>query len=143
MAICVAIRLMPSCALALERSDVERNVPSISTDSGITLLVVPASIFVVVNTTGLKALILLTTMCCSAWTISQATGIGSKASCGIEAWPPLPVTFIFQVSAAARIGPGLPVNFPLSISGVMCSAKIASGEYGASNIPSSSTTLAP
>jgi hypothetical protein len=50
-----------------------------------TLLVVPARILAMVITAGSKAEILRVTMVWIAETISQATGIGSLLSCGIEA----------------------------------------------------------
>ena len=66
-----------------------RNVPTISTVSGMTLFVVPARIFVIVITTGSKVLMRRVTSTCSACTISAATGIGSLARYGVDACPPL------------------------------------------------------
>ncbi len=56
-----------------------RIVPSISAVSGITLFVVPALIRPTVTTDGSKTSMLRVTIVCSACTISQATGIGSRA----------------------------------------------------------------
>ena len=55
------------------------------TDSGITLFVVPARIFVIVITTGSNVLMRRVTITCSACTISAATGIGSFARYGVDA----------------------------------------------------------
>ena len=55
--------------------------------SGMTLVVVPALIDPTVTTAGSKTSTRRVTNDCSAPTISQATGIGSAAKCGIEAWP--------------------------------------------------------
>ncbi len=60
-------------------------VPSQVTDSGMTLNAVPASIRVTVTTAGSNAGTTRVTMDWRAVTISQATGTGSVASCGIEA----------------------------------------------------------
>ena len=45
------------------------------------------------------------TITCSACTISAATGIGSLARYGVDAWPPLPVTVISSTSADAISAP--------------------------------------
>ena len=50
--------------------------------SGITLSVVPAEIRPTVTTDGSNTSIVRVTIVCSAWTISQATGIGSSARYG-------------------------------------------------------------
>ena len=73
--------------------------------SGITLLVVPAVMWPTVTTAGSNTSTVRVTISCRAWTISQATGIGSTARCGSLAWPPLPVTVIVIVSAEAMIEP--------------------------------------
>ena len=44
--------------------------------------------------------------------ISQATGIGSTARCGMEACPPFPSSSMETTSAAARIGPARPATAP-------------------------------
>ena len=74
-----ATRLIPSCAFSRAVSEVARSVPTISTVSGITLLVVPAVTLAQVSTTGSKTSIRRVTMACSASPISKATGIGSTA----------------------------------------------------------------
>ncbi len=73
-----------------------------------TLLVVPEVMRATVSTTGSKAGMRRVTMACSAITISQATGIGSTAFCGWEAWPPCPLTVTLILSAAASSGPARP-----------------------------------
>ena len=69
-------------------------VPSISAVSGMTLSVVPAVIFAMVTTAGSKTLTRRVTVVWIACTMAQATGTGSSASDGLEAWPPRPVTVI-------------------------------------------------
>ena len=80
--------------------------------SGITLSVVPAWKLPTVITTGSNTSNFLVTSVCSAVTISHATGIGSAARCGIEAWPPRPCTVTVIWSAAASIAPGRVENVP-------------------------------
>ncbi len=82
-----------------------RMVPSMLAVSGMMLFVVPAAILPTVTTAGSKTSTERVTMICSAWTISQATGIGSMVRCGSLAWPPLPVTVISSLSADAMIEP--------------------------------------
>ena len=70
-------------------------VPSSSALSGITLPVVPAAILVTLDHDRVERVDRGGSRSSdSAVTISHATGIGSSASCGIEAWPPRPVTVI-------------------------------------------------
>ena len=57
-------------------------MPSISAVSGITLFVVPAVIRPTVITDGSNTSTVRVIIVCRAWTISQATGIGSVARCG-------------------------------------------------------------
>ena len=66
------------------------------TVSGITLFVVPPRIFVIVITTGSNVSMRRVANTWSAVTISAATGIGSFARYGLDAWPPLPCTVIVQ-----------------------------------------------
>ena len=63
-------------------------------------------------TTGSNTSNFLVTSVCSAVTISQATGIGSAARCGVEACPPRPCTVTVIWSAAASIAPGRVENVP-------------------------------
>ena len=76
-----------------------------------------------------------------AVTIEQATGIGSIASCGIDACPPAPLTVIESTSDEASSGPARPAKMPCGALGMMWSAKAASGS--GSMIPSSSMKRAP
>jgi hypothetical protein len=46
-------------------------------------------------------------------------GIGSRLSCGIAAWPPLPLIVALSVSADASSGPAVPTTVPRSIVGQM------------------------
>src|SRR3546814_20936148 len=71
-----------------------RIVSSISAVSGMMWFVLPAAIFAMVITAGSKTEMRRVTIVWIAVTIAQATGIGSIASCGIEAWPPAPLTLI-------------------------------------------------
>ena len=83
---------------------------------------------------------------CRAITTSQATGIGSRLSCGIAAWPPLPRMVAWSVSAEASRGPARPATVPRSIVGQMWRAKAASGRRPpatSSSRPSSSMKRAP
>ena len=109
--------------------------------SGMTLCAVPASSVVIVTTTASVALKRRVTMAWSAITISQATGTGSRVSCGIEAWPPRPSTTISSMSAEASSVPTrLPIA-PCGALGMMWSAKAASGSGSSS--PSSIMQRAP
>ena len=101
-------------------------VPSQVTDSGMTLNAVPASIRVTVTTAGSKAGTTRVTMACRAVTISQATGTGSVASWGIEAWPPRPMTLIWNSSQEASMVPARQATRPDGIMGVMWMAKARS-----------------
>ena len=76
------------------------------------LFVVPALILPIVRTDGSKTSIERVIIVCSACTISQATGIGSSASAGLDACPPRPVTRMCRVSAAAIAEPRRTVSIP-------------------------------
>ncbi len=98
------------------------------------------------TTAGSKTSTRRVTKDCSAPTISQATGMGSAAWCGIEACPPRPRTVIVNSSAEAMIGPGLVVTYPPRIDGDWWMAKAydtASPPSVASSRPSPSATRAP
>ena len=47
---------------------------------------------------------------------------GSVVKCGVDAWPPAPLTVIRKTSAAAMIAPVRPATYPLGQLGVMWSA---------------------
>ena len=101
-----------------------RIVPSRLAVSGITLRVVPASIFATVSTAGSKTWTRRVTSVWNAWTISHAIGIGSRQSCGAEAWPPLPRTD--DLDACRRTPsrrPGRAEMTPAVSRCVTCSAK--------------------
>ena len=106
-----------------------------------TLSVVPASMRAMVITAGSNAGMRRVTMACSAMTISQAIGIGSRASCGMEAWPPAPITWMRILSDEASSGPARLAKTPAGMLGEMCRAKAASGS--GSIRPSSSMNRAP
>ena len=93
-------------------------VPTSCAVSGMMLFVVPETICATVITTGSKAGMRRVTILCSAMTISQATGMGSMASCGIEACPPLPFSVTISLSAAAIRGPSRLASTPLGRLGV-------------------------
>ena len=97
---------MPLRAISRACSEQARSVPTISAVSGMTLLVVPAWTLPQVTMMGSKASKRRVAMVCSARPISKATGMGSTAWCGMEAWPPLPLMVIVQVSAEAIAVPG-------------------------------------
>ena len=118
-------------------------VPSQITDSGMTLKAVPASIRVTVTTAGSKAGTTRVTMDCRAVTISQATGTGSVASCGMEAWPPRPMTLIWNSSAEAIMVPARQASKPDGITGVTWMAKARSIWPWALSSPSSIMVLGP
>ena len=82
-----------------------RIVPSISTVSGMMLLVVPPLIRAIVRTAGSNTSTERVTAAWSASTSSAAVGIGSRARCGRDAWPPRPRTVPLIASAEARSGP--------------------------------------
>ena len=105
------------------------------------LFVVPAEILAMVMTAGLNTEILRVTIVWIAETISQATEMGSMASCGIEAWPPAPLTVMVSTSDEANNGPLRPLNTPRGALGMMCKANAASGS--GSIKPSSSMKRAP
>ena len=85
-------------------SETVRIVPQSVAVSGITLVVEPARILATVTTAGSKASTRRVTIAWRAVTISQAIGIGSPAWWGIDAWPPLPRTVIWNSSADASSG---------------------------------------
>ena len=101
-------------------------VPSQVTDSGMTLNAVPASIRVTVTTAGSNAGSTRVTIACRAVTISQATGTGSVASWGIEAWPPRPMTVIWNSSQDAIMVPARQATRPDGMTGVTWMAKARS-----------------
>jgi hypothetical protein len=101
-----ATRRTPASIASRVASDTVRTVPSRFAVSGMTLRVVPASILAMVRTAGSNTLTRRVTSVWKACTISQAIGIGSRQSCGAEAWPPLPRTTIWIVSPEAIVGPG-------------------------------------
>ena len=136
-----ATRRMPSWAVARARSERVRKVPHSRASSGMMLSVVPASMRAMVITAGSATPTRRVTITCSAMTISQAIGMGSSASCGMEAWPPLPRTLTRILSDEASSGPVRPANTPLGMLGEMCRAKAASGI--GSIRPSSSMKRAP
>src|SRR3546814_9163125 len=74
------------------------------------LFVVPAAFFAIVTTAGSKTEMRRVTIVWIAVTIAQATGIGSIASCGIDAWPPAPLTVIERTSDEASSGPARPAK---------------------------------
>jgi hypothetical protein len=90
----------------------DRIVPFIAALSGMTLCALPASIFAIVTTTGSCALKRRVTMVWIAVTISQATGSGSAASCGIEAWP-LPLHHNVDLVGRRHQRPGAPRHLPV------------------------------
>ena len=86
--------------------DTVRIVPSISTVSGMTLLVVPPLIRAIVRTAGSNGSTERVVAAWSARTSSAAVGIGSRARWGAEAWPPRPRTVARIASAEASSAPG-------------------------------------
>ena len=86
--------------------DTVRIVPSISTVSGMMLLVVPPLIRAIVRTAGSNGSTERVVAAWSARTSSAAVGIGSRARWGAEAWPPRPRTVARIASAEASSAPG-------------------------------------
>ncbi len=111
--------------------------------SGITFRVVPASILATVTTAGSNTWTRRVTRVWNACTISHAIGIGSRQSCGAEAWPPLPRTTICRVSPEAMAAPARAEMEPAVIRWVTCSAKAPLGGAAPSSRPSSIMTRAP
>ncbi len=108
-----------------------------------TLVVVPACTRDTVSTAGSKTGMRRVIIACRAVTISHATGTGSTASWGMEAWPPSPVTVICSSSADAMSVPPRVATQPAGSMGVMCTAKARSMGPWRSSRPSSNITLAP
>ena len=96
---------MASCTRLRVFALTARMVPRISAESGMTLEVVPATIFATVTIVGSNTSMRRVTMVCSACTISHATGIGSSARKGSLACPPRPFTTIWSVSLDAITEP--------------------------------------
>ena len=59
-------------------------------------------------------------MVCNASTIWLATTVLSTVSCGLAAWPPLPVISISNWSAAAKNAPGRIAKLPTGRPGQLC-----------------------
>ena len=93
-------------------------VPSTSADSGMMLLVVPATTRPTVRMPGSNTSIRRLTMVCNASTISHAMGTGSSARDGSLAWPPRPTTVIVSLSLDAISGPGRETTIPVGAFGV-------------------------
>src|SRR5262245_31955479 len=145
-----ATRMSPSWTRWRVLSDTDRTVPTISHESGITLLVVPAWMLATVTTVGSNTSTLRVTMVWMACTISQAIGTGSRVRWGSEAWPPAPFTLMRRVSDDAMIGPRRVLTHPLGSAVVMWMAAAAetglgvpSANGGTSSRPSSSMYRAP
>ena len=145
-----ATRVIPECSFERVASLTARMVPSISAVSGMMLLVVPAEMRPTVITPGSNTSMRRVTISCSAWTISQAIGIGSRARNGSLAWPPRPLTVMYIRSAEAIIGPGFTATNPVGSTVMMCRANAPvtgdaepSASGGMSRSPSSSMNRAP
>jgi hypothetical protein len=63
---------------------------------------------------------------CRAATIWLAATIGSTVSCGMAAWPPLPVTLTVNSAVAAMIAPGRSAKWPTGLPGRLCMPKTRS-----------------
>ena len=98
--------------ILLKSGDTVRIVPSSSAVSGMTLVAVPAAMRPTVTTAGSNTSTRRVTYVCSACTISQATGIGSFAWCGIDACPPRPRTVTRNSSADASSAPARVATTP-------------------------------
>ena len=79
---------------------------------GTMLSATPPAILPTVSTTGSKTSKVRVTIDCSARTISQAAGMGSRVRNGAEPWPPSPTTRTRTSSTAAMSGPGRPNHIP-------------------------------
>ena len=62
------------------------------------------------TTTSLVGFVFLDAILCKAITRLLLINTGSTVSCGLAAWPPLPIIFIVKVSAAAKKSPDLMEN---------------------------------
>ena len=98
-----------------------------------TLFVVPAVIRPTVTTAGSNTSMRRVTIVCSAWTISQAIGIGSSARYGSLACPPRPFTVMSIVSLDAITGPPRQLSQPVGSDDVMC---IANAPVTGDSLPS-------
>jgi hypothetical protein len=84
-----------------------RIVPSIVTRPAMMLKRVPPWMRPIVSTRGWRPSICRDTIVCSASTISEATGIGSRPMCGWAPCTVLPSTSIVKESEDAKIGPSV------------------------------------
>ena len=139
-AVLVATRSTSCWVVSRLASETARMVPSTIAVSGMTLVVVPASMWATVSTAGLKASTSRVSWVCRAVTVAQAAGMGSVQKCGVEACPPRPVTVSRNSSALASNGPGRVATSPLGMLGVTWRANARSMPW---STPSSIITLAP
>src|ERR1700712_3365569 len=100
----LAVTLLAASGLKL------RTVASKTASSPITLRLVPAWKEPTVINTGSKMSNWRVTMVCSARTISQATGMGSRPRWGAEPWEPAPITLTWRAAEAAISVPGRAAN---------------------------------
>ncbi len=105
-----------------------------------TLLAVPELNWLTVSTAGSNASTVLVIIDWRARTTSHATGTGSVDQCGLDAWPPRPVTVISNSSAAASAAPARHATRPLGRFGATWIANAASTP---SSTPSEIISAAP
>ena len=122
------------------RSETARIVPWSRAVSGITLWVEPAPTCATVSTAGSNTSTVRVIIDWSASTSSQATGTGSVAHCGVDAWPPRPVTTISNSSADASAAPGFQATMP---AGTFGATWMANAPSTPSSTPSSIMIAAP
>ena len=122
-----------------------RTVASKVAFSGMMLRRVPAWSDPTVSATGENASTCRLIAVCSATTISQVAGTGSRDRCGDELCPASPRTVTSMPSLAAISGPGRVTSCPLpNMFEITCSANAASGRRpAASSTPSFSIFRAP
>ena len=118
-----ATRRSSPCTCVRVRSETARMVPRISAVSGITFDVVPALMWATVTTAGSNTSMRRVIIVWMACTISQATGMGSSAWCGADAWPPRPRTTMRSTSDDAMSVPPRRLIVPEGNIDEMCSAK--------------------
>ena len=103
-----------------------RTVPIITASSGMTLVALPAWIWVIDSTAVSSGLFSREMMVCQPWAICTATITGSTPLCGWAAWAPLPRTVTLNSLLEAIIGPATTPKLPSAMPGQLCMPYTAS-----------------
>ncbi len=103
-----------------------RTVPSMTQESGTTLVASPVWIVVTEITPVSVGFLLRVMMVWNACTIWQAMGTGSMARCGSAAWEPRPRIVMKNSLLEAMHGPGHTASWPTAMPGQLCMPNTAS-----------------